>query len=56
MIYVGIDIAKTKHYASVVDSNGVILLEAFSFYNSKTGFEFFWKNLPLLIYLILYLD
>lgn len=45
MIYVGIDIAKTKHYASVVDSNGVILLEAFSFYNSKTGFEFFLEKL-----------
>lgn len=45
MNYVGIDIAKTKHYASVVNSNGEVLVDAFPFYNSKDGFDFLMDKL-----------
>ena len=27
MIYVGIDVAKTNHYASIIDSNGEVIHE-----------------------------
>ena len=33
MIYVGIDVAKTTHYAAVMDSDGVVLVEPFAFDN-----------------------
>ncbi|MGL4864678.1 MAG: IS110 family transposase [Cetobacterium sp.] len=39
MIYVGIDIAKKKHFASVMNSDGEILVEAFSFNNDQDGFS-----------------
>jgi len=39
MIYVGIDIAKQKHYASVVSSEGVVLVPSFPFTNDHTGFQ-----------------
>lgn len=39
MIYVGIDIAKKKHYASVMSSDGEVLVEAFSFNNDQAGFS-----------------
>lgn len=45
MNYIGIDIAKTKHYASVVNSNGEVLVDAFPFYNSKDGFDFLMDKL-----------
>ena len=45
MNYIGIDIAKTKHYASVVNSNGEVLVDAFPFYNSKGGFDFLMDKL-----------
>ena len=32
MIYVGIDIAKQKHFASIMDSEGVIIAQPFSFF------------------------
>ena len=35
MNYIGIDIAKTKHYASVVNSNGEVLVDAFPFYKNE---------------------
>lgn len=41
MIYVGIDIAKRTHYASVMNSDGEILAEPFSFTNDLTGFQKF---------------
>lgn len=34
MIYVGIDIAKENHVAAAVDSDGVIIIEPFSFSNN----------------------
>lgn len=45
MIYIGIDIAKNKHYASAVDSDGNVLVAAFPFYNSVKGFSFLLDNL-----------
>ena len=39
MFYVGIDIAKNKHEASVVDADGKALLDSISFSNSKEGCE-----------------
>ena len=39
MIYVGIDIAKQIHYASIVNSEGEILVAPFSFTNDHSGFQ-----------------
>lgn len=39
MNYVGIDIAKQTHYASIMNSDGEILVEAFSFSNDHSGFQ-----------------
>lgn len=39
MIYVGIDIAKLDHYASAIDSDGVVLIEPFKFTNDADGFH-----------------
>ena len=32
MIYVGIDIAKLTHYAAIMNSDGEVLVEPFSFF------------------------
>lgn len=39
MFYIGIDIAKHKHEASIIDSNGSLLCESISFTNSQKGCE-----------------
>lgn len=41
MIYVGIDVAKTTHYAAVADSDGVVFVEPFAFDNDAPGFAKF---------------
>ena len=38
MIYIGIDVAKDTHYAAAMDSDGVVLIEPFSFGNNADGF------------------
>ena len=38
MVYVGIDIAKLNHFASAIDSDGVLLFEPFEFLNDNAGF------------------
>ena len=38
MVYIGIDIAKFKHFASVVSSDGEVIVKPFSFENSRQGF------------------
>lgn len=38
MIYIGIDIAKHTHFASVTNSDGNVLVKPFSFDNSRSGF------------------
>ena len=39
MIYVGIDIAKLNHFASVISSEGEILIEPFKFTTDADGFH-----------------
>ena len=38
MVYIGIDIAKFKHFASVVSSDGEVIVKPFLFENSRQGF------------------
>ena len=45
MIYIGIDIAKENHYASVANSDGEVIIEAFLVKNSYTGFNYFLDKL-----------
>lgn len=45
MNYVGIDIAKQTHYASIMNSDGEILVEPFSFSNDYSGFQKLLKHL-----------
>ncbi len=45
MIYIVFDIAKENHYASIADSNGQIIHEAFLVKNSIHGFNFFMDKL-----------
>ncbi len=45
MIYVGIDIAKQNHFASIMTSEGEILVEPFAFTNDYTGFQKLLKHL-----------
>ena len=39
MIYVGVDIAKINHFASVISSDGEVLIEPFEFTNNADGFQ-----------------
>lgn len=39
MIYVGIDIAKQKHFAAVVNSDSEVLVQPFGFLNNSEGFN-----------------
>lgn len=48
MIYVGIDIAKQTHYAAIVNSDGEVLAEPFSFTNDHSGFQKLLKHLDSL--------
>ncbi|MDF2632903.1 MAG: family transposase [Caproiciproducens sp.] len=45
MIYVGVDIAKQKHFASVMSSDGEILVSPFGFTNDHTGFQLILSKL-----------
>ena len=40
MIYVGIDVAKLKHFASVLSSDGEVLVGPFEFTNDGDGFQY----------------
>lgn len=39
MVYVGIDVAKDKHDGFICNSDGEVLFEAFTFQNSRQGFD-----------------
>lgn len=41
MIYVGIDIAKQKHFAAAMTADGEVLIPPFGFTNDAEGFKFF---------------
>lgn len=45
MVYIGIDIAKFKHFASVVSSDGKVIVNPFSFENSRQGFMKFVEEI-----------
>lgn len=45
MIYVGIDIAKQNHFASVMSADGEILVPPFGFTNDHTGFQLIFSKL-----------
>ena len=40
MIYVGIDVAKQGHFASLISSDGEILVGPFQFSNNGDGFQY----------------
>lgn len=45
MIYVGIDVAKTNHYASIIDSNGEVIDEPFLVKNNQDGFYLLYQKI-----------
>ena len=45
MYYIGFDIAKENHYASIANSYGEIVIEAFLVKNSLNGFNLFLSKL-----------
>lgn len=48
MFYVGIDIAKNTHWASIMSSDGVIVADPFSFSNDNPGFQILISKLESL--------
>ena len=42
--YVGVDIAKSIHYAAMTNQHGEVLIEPFAFNNDKSGFDLFLKT------------
>lgn len=45
MIYVGIDVAKDKHDCFITNSDGEVLFKAFTFPNSREGFESLFRKI-----------
>jgi len=45
MLYVGIDVASQKHDCCIIDSNGEVLNENFTFANTREGFNFLWDTI-----------
>lgn len=45
MIYVGIDIAKEKHFAAAMTADGEVLIQPFGFNNNSVGFKLLLSNL-----------
>jgi len=39
MIYVGVDIAKLNHFASVISSDSEVIIEPFKYTNDTDGFQ-----------------
>lgn len=54
MVYAGIDVAKDKHEALVLDSDGVILAGPFSFNNDRQGFSAFLSTLCSVFFVIVH--
>lgn len=44
MLYVGIDVAATKHDCCIINSDGAVLNNNFTFPNSREGFEYLYKT------------
>ena len=45
MVYVGIDVAKDKHDCYIVNSDGMVLAEVFTFANDQDGFTLLFQRL-----------
>lgn len=45
MIYVGIDVAKTNHYVSIINSNGEAIEEPFLVKNNQNGFNLLYQKI-----------
>lgn len=45
MVYIGIDVAKEKHFAAAMKSNGEVVLEPFGFNNNCEGFRLLLSKL-----------
>jgi len=45
MVYVGIDVAKSKHDCCIIDSDGVIVSDSLRIPNSKVGFEILYSTI-----------
>ena len=48
MIYVGIDIAKQKHFAAAMTADGEVLIQPFGFTNDSVGFSLLISKLESL--------
>ena len=44
MLYIGIDVASTKHDCCIIDGDGTVLNCNFTFDNSREGFDFFYDT------------
>ena len=44
MLYVGIDIASTKHDCCIIDVDGMVLNDNFTFANRREGFDYFYDT------------
>lgn len=44
MLYIGIDVASTKHDCCIIDGDGTVLNCNFTFANSREGFDFFYDT------------
>lgn len=50
MIFIGVDIVKSNHFASDINSDGKVLVNPFTFTNDEVGFKIFietFKNFYL---------
>ena len=45
MLFVGIDVAKSKHDCCIIDSNGVILTDSLRISNTKEGFDTLYTSI-----------
>ena len=45
MIYVGIDVAKDKHYCFITNSDGEVLFKSFTISNNREGFETLFQRI-----------
>ena len=49
MLFVGIDVAKSKHDCCIIDSDGVIITDSLRIPNSKEGFENLYNTIMSLL-------
>jgi len=45
MLYIGIDVAKSKHDCFIIDSDGVIIHDVFQIKNNRQGFDILVRNI-----------